>query len=383
MPRISKAKIDKVLDATAERVKRADKRPKSGTTSDREIDIALSNRPKAERELAKNLPPTGLATKARIDEAVRAVKDELVTADQNHNGLSSAEIENLSRGAQLAFEAAGGRRTNIVDVRAGGTTPVGGAQRLTPERIATITDYTKDVIASNDMMNGEIPTTGQWYKLDVLRGDPAFRGTTNSVHIPIDPLTPGGPLQDPSKVERMWLLAVGRDGISRTATFDVPLVPVAPYNPLGRSGPEAVAELAAPVRDLQAWCESGDNGVNVTTSDLPGVPTFDEALQKLRRHADTPWTWNESNLTAHDEPRDVAVQNFVASVKATLSSQAPESLGATADEMIEAFTTKVTDIFAALEDVHRVTGADLGGDYIIGKTRDGYVGAVVQAYSDG
>lgn len=68
--------------------------------------------------------------------------------------------------AEDVLERIGGWwRTTIVDVRAGGTPPVGDAQRLTAERIAAITDLAKDAIASNDLMNGVMPTTGQRYKL--------------------------------------------------------------------------------------------------------------------------------------------------------------------------------------------------------------------------
>jgi hypothetical protein len=127
MPRISKRTVNKALDATAKRTKNADKRPKSGTTSDREIDVAFSKRPKAERELAKALPKSGLATKGRIDDAVRAIKDELDAADANRNGLSADEIANLSDPAQRAVKAATGKRVSVVDVRTAGADGAGQA----------------------------------------------------------------------------------------------------------------------------------------------------------------------------------------------------------------------------------------------------------------
>lgn len=141
--------------------------------------------------------------------------------------------------------------------------------------------------------------------------------------------------------------------------------------------------LQGPVASVAAWWDSGDNGVNVSVVTVGRAATWDAALAKITQDPGVPWTHAETRATLEDISNDVtepqaAVAAFVEEARSTLESFRDDE-----PDAVAGFVAGVTAALAGLAEVRLATGRDLGGQYLIGKTANGYVGVTVQAYSDG
>lgn len=146
----------------------------------------------------------------------------------------------------------------------------------------------------------------------------------------------------------------------------------APSSPSAR---EVLAPLDDAIGALAEWWDSGDNGVNVTSSALVGAATLDEALGRATQLE--PWTAGESNVTLAPEVGADAVAAFVLRAESTLDAFRDEE-----HPEVRAFGAAVSGAFGGLEDVRFATGRAFGGLYLLGKTADGYAVVTVQAYRD-
>ena len=129
---------------------------------------------------------------------------------------------------------------------------------------------------------------------------------------------------------------------------------------------------------VSPYWDSGDNGVNVTVSALPGAHSLGKALLDLPHNPDTPWTAAETKLTLSNLKGADAVAAFAAEAKDAMDNFSSDFAAETTG-----FAQALTASFAGLSDVRSATGQDLGGRYLLGKTADSYVVVIVQPYSDG
>lgn len=136
--------------------------------------------------------------------------------------------------------------------------------------------------------------------------------------------------------------------------------------------------LAVAVQAVSPYWDSGDNGVNVTVSALPGAHSLGKALLDLPHNPDTPWTAAETKLTLSNLKGADAVAAFAAEAKDAMDNFSSDFAAETTG-----FAQALTASFAGLSDVRSATGQDLGGRYLLGKTADSYVVVIVQPYSDG
>jgi hypothetical protein len=135
--------------------------------------------------------------------------------------------------------------------------------------------------------------------------------------------------------------------------------------------------LSGAMVGLDGFCESGDHGVNVSMRKVPGR-TLTEVLSKVHLDPAAPWTHGETALK-------LSPAADVGDTIDAFTSTAKDSLEAERDDMpdvVETFTNAVKAQFGALKDVRLATGGDLGGWYLIGRAKDGYVAVAVQPYSD-
>lgn len=139
-----------------------------------------------------------------------------------------------------------------------------------------------------------------------------------------------------------------------------------------------VGALTGSINALGTFWESGDNGVNVTVSALPGAHSLAEALAAAVQNPDTPWTHAESPLLLSTISGQDAVAAF-----ASESKDALNNFDSTKGEEIDAFAAALPAAFAGISDIRSATGKDLGGLYLVGKTADNYVLVTVQPYADG
>lgn len=145
----------------------------------------------------------------------------------------------------------------------------------------------------------------------------------------------------------------------------------------GGSSAALLAAMAGPMQPLEAYHESGDHGVNASLRKVPGR-TLTEVLAKVTLDPAAPWTHGEHDLELFPASGVTATVNgFAASAKASHEAERDDM-----PDVIETFVDALKAQFGQLSDVRRARGKDLGGDYLIGKTADGYVALVVQGYSD-
>lgn len=138
-----------------------------------------------------------------------------------------------------------------------------------------------------------------------------------------------------------------------------------------------LAALSGPLGPLEAYHESGDHGVNVTARKVPGR-NLTEVLANVTKDPDAPWTHGEHDVELTPAASAAAtVSAFNSRVKSDLEGERDDM-----PDVIESFTDAVKAQFGALTDVRLARGKDLGGQYLIAKTRDGYVAIAAQAYGD-
>jgi hypothetical protein len=136
-------------------------------------------------------------------------------------------------------------------------------------------------------------------------------------------------------------------------------------------------DVGGAVNALAAFWDSGDNGVNVTVGKLAGSRTMAQALQAVTQDAATPWTHAEASFTVGDPRGAEAINAFCSDAQSTLEDWNPD---AHAD--VQAFVDAAKATFGRLSDVRIASGQDLGGSYLVGKTKDGFVALVCQKYTD-
>jgi hypothetical protein len=139
-----------------------------------------------------------------------------------------------------------------------------------------------------------------------------------------------------------------------------------------------VAGLTTALSGTDAFCESGDHGVNISMRKVPGQD-LDEVLTKVHLDPAAPWTNGETHVV-------LTPAGPTADTIATFTSFARDAMMAEREdipEVIDAFAVGVKAQFSTLSDIRLASGQDLGAMYLIGKTSDGYVAVAVQPYSDG
>lgn len=136
------------------------------------------------------------------------------------------------------------------------------------------------------------------------------------------------------------------------------------------------AALEGPVNNLSDWHDSGDNGVNVSVHALPGIESIEDAMALLR--GQEPWFAAEAHAELEPLRGPQAVAAFCATARADLEAFFEEPRREPAE-----FAQAVTDIFARLDDARLVTGQDLGGTFLFGRTADGWTLVASQPYRDG
>jgi len=144
------------------------------------------------------------------------------------------------------------------------------------------------------------------------------------------------------------------------------------------------AALMAAMRGADAnasmWCESGDNGVDSKVFKLEDCRTWDDVWAKVNQSGNTPWANGETNLTHGGPSADVAatVKGFAETAKQHFLDWREDT-----EADAQSYADAVIANFSGLAAVRSAHGNDAGGEYLVGKTKDGFVAIVVQPYRDG
>ncbi len=147
--------------------------------------------------------------------------------------------------------------------------------------------------------------------------------------------------------------------------------------PKGSTSTALIGAMNGVMGGLEAFHESGDHGVNVSIRKVPGQ-TLTQVLSKVHLDPAAPWTNGETKVT-------LTPASTVAATVAAFASFAKSALEDERTDMpddIASFTDGLKAQFGKLKDVRLATGGDLGAQYLIGRTSDGYVSIAAQPYRD-